>query len=670
MIETQALSSLIDEYLSNSDIAKHNANLVYSLPAMANILSGEVMKDYMLKRILSEEERRMHEEGWWYQHQLAVLGPYCVGFSAKDIATWGLKSNSKIMPKSRPPKKLRTLLDQCANFICLISQEVAGAVALNDLITIASSYIWFEEKYRGRKYTDEELSHIFQSFLYNINLPFRSGNSPFTNITLEFGKPAPALRDEYVIIGGKPLSKKYSQIPKEYFDRTVLAFLRAMWEGDADGRPWTFPLITVQITDDFDFENKVFKLFLENMDKHGGAYFENFMSKPFLERGLEPRNPYLQRSFCCRFQVDIGELLKVSNTGSIFGNASGVGSIGVISINFNRLGWLHRGDKETLFKHLGEILEKARNVLNKKRKFIEENKELYPTFFFYMKDLSTLFNTISLQGGHEGLINFGFAVYDGEGKLVEEESGLFHPEGLKFAEEVSSFILAKLEEFMKEDGIPWNFEYAPGETAGPKLAMKDLEFYEAISSGNYEKYKLFREYWEGKINGVPPYVKGSLEGSGVFLTAGFQPPFDIQSLNKQLYVSSHTQRFATGGSVQHIFLSEKPSADTAKHFIRSLFERLPIIYITLTPTLTVCNDCEAKIVGEKDRCPYCGSRDTTVYSRVIGYYRPIARKIKVADKERFLYEGEENYWQGGRRADWVTRKKVNLRELMEVNRWD
>ncbi len=664
----EKLLAVIDEYLRSEDIAKHNANLVYSLPALANILSGEVMKDYMLRQILSEEERLMHEEGWWYQHQLALLGPYCVGFSARDIAVNGLTSNSKVMPRSRPPKRLRNLLDQCANFICLISQEVAGAVALNDLVTIASSYVWYEENYKGRKYSLEEIAHAFQSFLYNINLPFRSGNSPFTNVTLEFGKPAPSLEEEFVVVGGKILDKKYGEIPKEVYNRVALGFLKAMWEGDADGRPWTFPLITVQITDDFDFNDPVFTQFLENLDKHGGAYFENFLSKPFIERGLEPRNPYLQRSFCCRFQVDIGEVLRVSNTGSIFGNASGVGSVGVISINFNRLGWLHRGNKEALFEHLKDILHKARNVLMKKREFIESHKELYPTFFYYMKDLSTMFNTISLQGGHEGLINFGYVVRDKDEKIIEEESGIFHPEGIKFAQEVADFILETLNTFMEEDGVPWNFEYAPGETAGPKLAQKDLQFFKDVSSGNWNKYKLYREYWLGKVDGIAPYVKGSPEGSGVFLTAGFQPPYDGPSLGRQLEVSSTTQRFATGGSIQHIFLNEKPSAEALKSFVKRIFENLPIIYITLTPTLTLCNSCGTKIVGERFTCPYCGSDDTVVYSRVIGYYRPVARKVKKVDKERFIYEGEENYWQGGRRADWVTRKKVRSFELEEAGK--
>lgn len=660
---------IFKEYLREGEISKHNANLLYSIPALSSLLVGEVMKDFFFKELLTRKEVLMHEEGWWHQHQLSLLSPYCVGFSARDIAVEGLNSNSSVFPKSRPPKRLRTLLDQCANFICLISQEVSGAVALNDLITVAASYLWYEETYEGKKYTCDELYHLFQSFIYNVNLPFRSGNSPFTNITLDFDRASASLKDEFVVIGRRILNKRYGEIGKEYYERTAYAFLKALWEGDANHKPWTFPLITVQITEDFDFENKVFLEFLENFDKHGGAYFENFLEEPFVKNGLEPRKPELRRSFCCRFQVNLEEVLKVSNTGSIFGNASGVGSIGVISINFNRLGYIHRGNRKTLKKHLREIMELARSVLNKKREFIEEHKELYPTFFYYVKDLSTMFNTISLQGGHEGLINFGFAVYE-KGKLVEEESGLFHPQGLEFAREISEFILETLNEFMEKDGIPWNFEYAPGETAGPRLARKDVEFYRAVSSGDIKKFKLFRKYWLGKVNGVAPYVKGNLEGSGVFLTAGFQPPYDTNSLTKQLKVSALTQHFATGGSVQHIFLNEKVSAEVLSRFIKNLFTGMPIIYITLTPTLTHCNSCNGKMVGERETCYYCGSDDLTHYSRVIGYYRPIARKVKKKDKAKYLYEGEENYWQGGRRADWVSRKKIKISELMEALLWD
>ncbi len=636
---------VVEGYLSLDDLAKHNANLLYSLPAMGNILSGEVMKSYMLTRILNREERRMHEEGWWYQHQLSVLGPYCCGFSARDIAINGLTANTPIMPRSRAPKRLRNLLDQCANFICLISQEVAGAVALNDLITIASSYVWFEEKFRGRKYSTDYISHAFQSFLYNINLPFRSGNSPFTNVTLEFGKPAPSLAEEKIVIGGEVLNYTYGQIPQEVMNRVSHGFLKAMWEGDADSRPWTFPLITVQITDDFDWENPVFLEFLENLDRHGGAYFENFLSEPFLKNGIEPRDPALQRSFCCRFQVDLGEVLKVSNTGSVFGNAPGVGSVGVISINFNRLCWIHRGDERGLLAHLEQILEMARSVLNKKREFIEKNKNLYPTFFYYMKDLSTMFNTLSLLGGDEGLINFGFAVRDDNGKIIEDRSGLFHPDGLEFAGKVSSFINSKLQEFMERDEVPWNFEYAPGETAGPTLARKDLERYPSI------------------------FVRGNPDGSGVFLTSGFQPPYQAGSLFRQLEVSAITQRFATGGSIQHIFLNEKTDRFAVREFIRRIFSSMPIIYITITPTLTICGDCSYRMTGEYYSCPNCGSNDTIIYSRVIGYYRPIARKVRSVSKEVCLFEGDENYWQGGRRADWVTRLKISG-DLLERTRWD
>ncbi|NAY82361.1 MAG: hypothetical protein GU362_05730 [Thaumarchaeota archaeon] len=206
------------------------------------------------------------------------------------------------------------------------------------------------------------------------------------------------------------------------------------------------------------------------MDNFGGVYLENYVSKPFMDKrwrekveNLEARNPKLQRSFCCRFQVDLQELTKVPHTGSIFGNVSGVGSIGVITINFNRLGYLHKGDVNGLMDHQDFLLEKARTVLNKKRKFILEQEDLYPTFFYYVdRSLNTYFNTISLGGGHEGLINFGI------------KDGILSDEGLQLAKIVAGHILEKIREFQEEDGIAWNFEYAPMETAAGYFAKKRM----------------------------------------------------------------------------------------------------------------------------------------------------------------------------------------------------
>ncbi len=657
--ESEKIFSLIENYLAKDDLSRHNANLIYGLPAMAGIISAYVQKDYYLNKILNEEERLLHEEGWWYHHQMSMLSPYCAGFSAVDIMKHGLQSLNSFSVKSKPPRHLKAFLDQSANFILKVSQEISGAVALNDLTTVAAAYVWYERQKKNITY--DEIKNAFQSFVYNVNLDFRSGNSPFTNVTVNIGGPAPALAEEPVIIGGKYSFSNvtFSDIPKEIYDEVNMALFEVMAQGDSEGKPWTFPLITVYITDDFDWDSPVFNALLDLMDNFGGVYLENYVSKPFMDKkwrekveNLEVRDPKLQRSFCCRFQVDLQELTKVPHTGSIFGNASGVGSIGVITINFNRLGYLHKGDVNGLMDHLDFLLEKARTVLNKKRKFILEHEDLYPTFFYYVdRSLNTYFNTISLGGGHEGLINFGI------------KDGILSEEGLRLAKIVAGHVLEKIREFQKEDGIAWNFEYAPMETAAGYLAKKDLEFARCISNKNCEKFMLFRELYDNPEPFKNRQIYVSVSDERPLMTSGFQPPFSCKNMSKLVYTSAITQNYATGGSVLHLFLGEKLSAESKKRLVRSMFFNYPVKYITLTPTLTVCNDCKRRFVGEHIKCPSCGSDNTVIYSRVIGYFRPIARKVKVKDTSLGLYEGEENVWQDSRRGDWATRGILNENDV-------
>ncbi|MBO3763431.1 MAG: ribonucleoside-triphosphate reductase, partial [Candidatus Brockarchaeota archaeon] len=252
--------------------------------------------------------------------------------------------------------------------------------------------------------------------------------------------------------------------------------------------------------------------------------------------------------------------------------------------------------------------------------------------------------TISLGGGHEGLVNFGI------------KDGILGEEGLKVSRKVAGHILDKLKEFQNEDGVAWNFEYAPMETAAGYLARKDLEFVRSLSSGNNE-FRMFRDIIEEKIKkwtDIPKMFISASEDRPI-LTSGFQPPFSCKSISKLVYASAHTQNYATGGSVLHLFLGEKLNTEAKKKLVRSIFSNYPVKYMTLTPTLTVCNDCKHKFVGEHLVCPNCKSENTTIYSRVIGYFRPIARKVKKKDSKLGLYEGEENIWQDSRRADWVTR---------------
>ncbi|MGC9167186.1 MAG: anaerobic ribonucleoside-triphosphate reductase, partial [Thermoplasmata archaeon] len=230
----EKIMKIIDEYLNREDLARHNANLIYSIPALSGIISGVIQKEYYLNRILSEEERLLHEEGWWYHHQMSQLSPYCAGFSAVDIMKYGLQSLNLSSVKSKPPRHLRTFLDQSSNFILKISQEISGAVALNDLTTVAAAYVWYEREKLQKQLTYEDIKNAFQSFVYNVNLDFRSGNSPFTNVTITIGGPAPSLLNEPVSIGEnkfKVTPITFGEIPSEIYDEVNLAFFEVMSEG-------------------------------------------------------------------------------------------------------------------------------------------------------------------------------------------------------------------------------------------------------------------------------------------------------------------------------------------------------------------------------------------------------------------------------------------------------
>ncbi|GEM_PF-965313 len=287
---------LIDLFIENDDISRNNANFVRGIPVLEHVVVGEVMKDYLFDEIYKGlPVRTHHEEGWAYHHQTYRLSAYCIGLSAKDIAFHGLQSNAKNERKAAPPKRLETLFMQCANLICLIAQEVSGATSLNDLSTVAAGYLYYLEKEGKKSYSDYDLENLWQEFLYNINLPFRSGNSPFSNITLDFGKPNSRLKYEPVVYAGQLLDITYNQIPSHYFDRINTAFIKAMRRGDADGNPFTFPLITVNITEDFDRNNPAWKLLLKESEYFGGFYVQNYLREPFTKPSkYKEKNPYIK----------------------------------------------------------------------------------------------------------------------------------------------------------------------------------------------------------------------------------------------------------------------------------------------------------------------------------------------------------------------------------------
>ncbi len=479
--------AIIDKYIEKDDISRHNSNLIYSLPALNATIYGEVSKDYWFSKIYPEHTKKLHDEGWIYVHNLGVLGPYCSGYSAEDIALKGLNSNAVNGLKTAPPKHVQSLLGQCSNFIALISQEIHGACAINDLTTVVAAYLFVERELFGRNVDYQDLVNAWQHFIFEINVPFRAGNSSFSNITMAFGGPDSALKNEFIIFGGKHLIEnvtismcgkeitldrdyRYCDVPAEYYDEVNRAFIETFAQGDCNGKPFSFPLITINITDDFDFDNETFNLLLDECDKWGGVYFENYRTKPFkedskykkLNKHIRERNVELQRSFCCRFQVSLEDILKINS--SVFRSGSGVGGIGVFNINLNRIGYICQGDWDLYFELLDDLMEKAQEAAQVKRKFLEENKELYPYFFYYNDSLDSYFNVLSVCGGHESLINMGY------------ENGIIDKKGIEAAARIGNFISDKINYFIKRDNVPVNLEYAPAESASPKLAKADLRF--------------------------------------------------------------------------------------------------------------------------------------------------------------------------------------------------
>lgn len=641
---------LIYWYLNKEDFSRNNANLIYSLPTLNSLLSWAIAKDFWFDEVYKDynglKARDLQEEGWIYFHNMSILWPYCAWFSAKDIATLGLNSNADNNIFTRPPRYYKSLLDHCYNFIAIISQEIHWACAINDLTAIVASYLWHYEAIRGKQVDYHDVVNAYEAFIYAVNTPFRAWNSPFTNITMNF-EWDPHLREEYVIIWWEVMEVKYKEVDTRYLDISNKAFIDAMKMGDAKWKPFTFPLISVNVYDDFEWENHVFNYLLDNMDKWWGCYFENYQSKPFMDekwrklnRYIEPRDATSQRSFCCRFRVDFNDILKASGWSSFRSNAW-VGWIWVFNININRIGYISQENwiwnKEKFYKYLDTMLEAAQHFAQQRRKFILEHKELYPYFFYYNKSLDTYFNVLSIVWWEELVVNMWY------------QNWLKDPEWRAIAHEIWTHIVDKINMMMERDKAPVSLEFAPSENGAPTLAKKDIAFVEWLRTWKKSivfPTENFEYHWD---------VFVQWDETDVFLTSWFQPPYAEKNLWAQIQISAEFQAYATGWSVQHMFLGEKLPLEMKKRLIKVTFDN-PVMYMTLTPTITSCGDCGKQMVGEHLLCPHCNSANVQIASRVIGYLRPIAWKN--LKKVNGRLDGDMNYWQDARRKDWASRKQT------------
>lgn len=577
----QAGVGLVDDYLDRRDWqVQENSNMDYSLQGLNNYVSSKVSKDYWLNKIYTPEIRQAHNCGELHLHDLSLLSVYCVGWDLQDLLRRGFRGVcGKI--ESTPAKHFRAILGQVVNFFYTLQGEAAGAQGFSNFDTLLAPFI----RHDGLSYHD--VKQALQEFLFNINIPTRVGfQTPFTNVAIDL-QPPNSLAGAPVVIGGEIQSQAYSEFQHEInlFNR---AFLEVMGQGDAKGRPFTFPIPTYNITEDFDWHRSDLEPLWEVTAKYGIPYFANFVNSDM--------SPDDARSMCCRLRLDLRTLER--RGGGLFGANPLTGSIGVVTINMPRLGYLAANEDDFL-ERLSRLMEVARTSLETKRKVLEgfTEKNLYPYTKFYLHDVKQRhgnywhnhFSTIGLIGMNEACLN-----------LFGCDIGM--PEGVAFATRVLDYMRQCLVQFQQETGNLYNLEATPAEGTTYRLAKLDKERYPDIKCANDAAVS----------KGGKPFYTNSTH-LPVNYTDDIFLVLDLQDRLQSLY---------TGGTVTHVFLGEAMvDPQAVRAFVRKVCEKYHLPYFTISPTFSVCSE-HGYMTGEHHRCRRCGA-ETEVYSRVVGYLRPV-----------------------------------------------
>lgn len=591
-------SERIDKYLKELDWQVYeNANMTFSLQGLNQYAIADISKKYWLNKVYPKEIREAAENEDFHIHDLETIGCYCMGWDLYDLLKRGFKGVPGKL-ECRPPKHFRTALGQLVNFFYTVQGESAGAQAVSNFDTLLAPFI----RYDGFNYA--QVKQAMQGFLYNCMVPTRVGfQTPFLNVTMDI-KPPSSLGKQPVIIGGVAQKETYGEFQKE-MDMLIRAFYEGLMEGDAKGRPFTFPIPTVSITKDFDWDNPSLEPLWEATAKYGVNYFQNFVKSD-----LDPED---YRSMCCRLRLSNKELYK--RGGGLFGSAPLTGSIGVVTINMPRIGYLSKTKKE-FFERLQKLMDLAKESLEIKRKALDNfmEKGLYPYSKFYLASVKKMrnsyfgnhFSTIGLMGMNEALLNF-----------IEEDIG--SRQGKRFAIEILDFMRERLIKYQEETDYLYNLEATPGEGTSYRQAKSDREKYpDIITAGTKE---------------VPYYTNSTM------LPVNYtDDPFDALKLQDDI------QTKYTGGTVLHLFLGERISdVQTAKNLIKKVFENFHLPYITLTPTFSIC-PTHGYLTGEHFECPKCTIKQPCeVYSRVVGYLRPVQQ------------------WHVGKRQEFKERKEFKIR---------
>ncbi|MBD9239722.1 MAG: ribonucleoside triphosphate reductase [Alphaproteobacteria bacterium] len=548
------VESSINEYLEKLDWRVNaNANQGYSNGGLILNVSGKVTANYWLSHVYPAEVGEAHRNGDIHIHDLDMLAAYCAGWSLKNLLHEGFNGVPG-KTEAGPAKHLSAAVGQMVNFMGTLQNEWAGAQAFSSVDTYLAPYI------RADNLSYEQVEQAFQELIYNLNVPSRWGSqTPFTNFTFDWVCPED-LRDKHPIIAGVEQPFTYGDL-KEEMHMINKAYITVMMKGDIKGRPFTFPIPTYNMTPDFPWEDDNTELLFEMTAKYGLPYFQNFINSVL--------KPGQIRSMCCRLQLDLRELLARGN--GLFGSAEQTGSIGVITFNCARLGYVYKGDEVGLFARVDELMNIARTSLEIKRKVIQRliDNGLFPFTKRYLGTLRNHFSTIGVNGINEMIRNF-----------TNDEHNIADQWGQAFAEKFLDYIRARMVKIQEETGHMYNLEATPAESATYRFAREDKKRYKGIIQAGTEEN---------------PYYTNSSQ-----LPVGFtDDPFEALDLQSNL------QTKYTGGTVLHLYMGQRiSSAKVCRDIVRKVLTNYRLPYVTITPTFSICPK-HGYISGEHKYCPIC-----------------------------------------------------------------
>ncbi|MHB1063672.1 MAG: ribonucleoside triphosphate reductase [Georgenia sp.] len=589
-------TTTIEEYLSRADWRVNaNANQGYSLGGLILNTSGKVIANYWLDKVFSNAAGTAHREGDLHIHDLDMLSGYCAGWSLRRLIEEGFNGVSGKVSSSAP-KHFSSAAGQIVNFLGTLQNEWAGAQAFSSFDTYMAPFVRLDSM------SFEDVKQNLQEMIFNLNVPSRwGGQAPFTNLTFDWVCPDD-LREQVPLIGGDVVDFTYGDLQAE-MDLINRAFMEVMTDGDADGRVFTFPIPTYNITKDFEWDSPNADLLFTMTAKYGLPYFQNFINSEL--------DPGMIRSMCCRLQLDLRELLKRGN--GLFGSAELTGSVGVVTINMARLGYLHASDEAGLIARLDELMDLGSDVLERRRETVQHliDGGLYPYTKRYLGNLNNHFSTLGVNGMNEMVRNFSLGEYD-----------LTDPRGHELSVRILDHVRDKMVDYQEATGNMYNLEATPAEGTTYRFAKEDRKRFPGIIQAGTD---------------TNPYYTNSSQ-----LPVGFtDDPFEALEQQEEL------QAKYTGGTVLHLYMNEKiSSAQACKELVRRSLTHFRLPYITITPTFSICPN-HGYLSGEHFTCERCAAEHPDsapvvceVWTRVMGYFRPVAsfnigKKGEYAEREMF-----------------------------------